>query len=82
MRPTAYRSLDGWTQGATVNNPFGETGSFVTYTNGAARLLIESEVQVYTGADRSGDADGGAGLPHLRRRAATARAIRCRRPGT
>ena len=41
--------LDGWTQGVTVNNPFGETGSFVTYTNGAARLLIESEVQVYTG---------------------------------
>ena len=32
-----------------MNNPFGETGSFVTYTNGEARLLIESEVQVYTG---------------------------------
>ena len=40
--------LDGWTPGATVINPFGETGSFVTYTNGAARLLIESEVQVDT----------------------------------
>ena len=41
--------LDGWTAGATVSNPFGETGSYVTYTNGAARLLIESDVQVYTG---------------------------------
>ena len=41
--------LDGWAQGVTVNDPFGETGSFVTYSNGAARLLIESEVQVYTG---------------------------------
>ncbi len=28
--------LDGWTQGAVVSNPFGETGSYITYTNGQA----------------------------------------------
>ena len=148
--------LDGWTAGATVSNPSGETGSYVTYTNGAARLLIESEVQAYTGtvdlatlpaaqgfrifgadagdasgcsvssagdvngdgfddlivgarlADAAGnaktdagesyvifgqasgfadidlgDADGGPGLPHLRRRRRRPRrAVRCRRPAT
>ncbi len=42
--------LDGWTRGATVSNPLGETGNYISYTNGAARLLIESEVGVYTGA--------------------------------
>ncbi len=30
--------LDGWTKGAAVSNPFGETGSYITYTNGLARL--------------------------------------------
>jgi Ca2+-binding RTX toxin-like protein len=34
----------GWTQGATVSNPLGETGNFVTYTNGQATVLIESEI--------------------------------------
>ena len=43
--------LDGWTPGATLVNPAGETGSFVSYTNGAARLLVESEVQVFTPID-------------------------------
>jgi len=38
--------LDGWTMGGTVNDPFGETGSYVSYANGAARLLVEGEVQV------------------------------------
>src|SRR5262249_53870987 len=42
--------FDGWSQGSTVVNPLGETGSFVTYTNGAARLLIESDMQVNTGS--------------------------------
>ena len=75
--------LDGWTPGATVSDPFGETGSFVTYTNGAARLL---------------DRERGAGRQHARstwRRSrpprasassaptpATFRAVRCRRPAT
>jgi hypothetical protein len=41
--------LDGWTQGAVLVNPLNEVGSFVTYTHGAARLLVESDVSVYTG---------------------------------
>ncbi len=46
--------LDGWTQGAAVSNPFGEAGSYITYTNGQARLLVESDVTVYTGAIDAG----------------------------
>jgi hypothetical protein len=44
-------SLRGaWTKGATVSNPFGETGSFDIYTSGAAKVLVESELPVLTGA--------------------------------
>jgi len=41
---------DGWTKGAPVaGTPFGETGSYVTWTNGAAVLLIDEDVLVFTG---------------------------------
>ena len=44
-------SLDGtWTKGATLTNPFGETGSYVRYTNGQAKVLVESDLTVLTGA--------------------------------
>src|SRR6185436_7580395 len=44
-------SLQGtWTKGATISNPFGETGSFDTYTSGAAKILVESELAVVSGA--------------------------------
>jgi hypothetical protein len=44
-------SLDGtWTKGAAIANPFGETGSFDIYTSGAAKLLVESELTVVSGA--------------------------------
>ncbi len=34
-----------------MSNPFGgETGSYITYTNGQAKLLVDSDVTVYTGA--------------------------------
>src|SRR5262249_26083422 len=46
-------SLTGsWTAGGTVTDPYGETGSYVTYTDGAATVLVASSVQVvqpYTG---------------------------------
>jgi hypothetical protein len=44
-------SLQGtWTKGATISNPFGETGSFDIYTSGAAKILVESELAVVSGA--------------------------------
>jgi hypothetical protein len=44
-------SLQGtWTMGATVSNPFGEAGSFDVYTSGAAKVLVESELAVVSGA--------------------------------
>jgi Ca2+-binding RTX toxin-like protein len=46
----ALRLEGNWTKGATISNPFGETGSFVRYTSGDARVLVESEVTVLTGA--------------------------------
>lgn len=40
-------TLEGsWTKGATLTDPFGETGKYVVYTSGAAQLLIESEIAV------------------------------------
>jgi hypothetical protein len=44
-------SLEGnWTKGATITNPLGETGSFISYTNGQAKVLVESNLSVVTGA--------------------------------
>jgi hypothetical protein len=44
-------TLEGsWTKGATQSNPFGETGSFVSYTSGGAQVLVESDLTVLTGA--------------------------------
>jgi hypothetical protein len=44
-------SLDGdWTKGDTISNPFGETGKYVSYTSGEAKILVESELGVLTGA--------------------------------
>ncbi|MBI4849047.1 MAG: PASTA domain-containing protein [Nitrospirae bacterium] len=34
----------GWTQGVTVFDPLGEVGIYVTYTNGAATVLVEQEL--------------------------------------
>jgi RTX calcium-binding nonapeptide repeat (4 copies)/FG-GAP repeat len=39
-----------WTKGATVSNPFGESGAFISYTSGDAKVLVESELTVLTGA--------------------------------
>ncbi len=50
----SLKIFDGWSRGATVTDPFSETGSFVTYTNGPARLLVESDVKVSTGAIDAG----------------------------
>ena len=66
-------------------NPAGEIGSFVSYTDGAARLLIESEVQVqvFSGTIDLATLTAARRLPHLRHRAqTTAPAGRSRRPGT
>jgi hypothetical protein len=42
-------SLQGdWTKGATIANPFDETGNFDIYTSGAAKVLLESELSVLT----------------------------------
>jgi hypothetical protein len=46
----AVRLAGSWTKGATVANPFGETGTYVRYTSGQARVLVESELTVLTGA--------------------------------
>jgi hypothetical protein len=44
-------SLTGnWTKGDTVSDPFGETGDYVSYTDGKARVLVESDLTVLTGA--------------------------------
>jgi hypothetical protein len=44
-------SLQGtWTKGDTISNPFGEIGSFDIYTSGAAKVLVESELAVVSGA--------------------------------
>ncbi len=44
-------SLQGdWTKGATISNPFNETGSFDVYTSGAAKVLVESDLRAITGA--------------------------------
>jgi hypothetical protein len=44
-------SLQGaWTKGATISDPFGETGSFVRYTSGEVQILIEGDLTVFTGA--------------------------------
>ena len=44
-------NLEGsWTKGATISNPFGETGKFVSYTSGQAQVLVESELAVVSGA--------------------------------
>ena len=44
-------SLEGtWTKGDTISSPLGETGNFVSYTSGQARVLVESELAVLTGA--------------------------------
>ena len=53
---------DGWTAGAAVSNPFGETGSYTTYTNGAASLLIDNDVLVYTGSIDVATMTGGQGF--------------------
>src|SRR5688572_10689124 len=43
-------SLQGdWTKGATISNPFGESGAFTRYTSGQAQVLVESELAVVTG---------------------------------
>jgi Ca2+-binding RTX toxin-like protein len=39
-----------WTKGASISNPFSETGSFDVYTSGAAKVLVESELAVVSGA--------------------------------
>ena len=54
--------MDGWTAGAVINNPFGETGSYTTYTNGSATLLIQNSVAVHTRCHRCCDNDGWARL--------------------
>ena len=46
----ALRLAGDWTKGATISNPLGETGSFISYTNGQAKVLVESELAVLTGA--------------------------------
>ncbi len=45
---------EDWTQGAVVVNPLGETGSYVTYTNGALAVLVESDVTVTYDTPRDG----------------------------
>jgi hypothetical protein len=53
--------LDGtWTKGATTGNPFGQPGSYVAYTNGAAQLLVESELAVITDTPPGASIDLGA----------------------
>jgi hypothetical protein len=43
--------LDGnWTKGATISNPLAESGGFISYTSGQAKILVESELTVLTGA--------------------------------
>jgi hypothetical protein len=43
--------LEGsWTKGETISDPFGETGNFVSYTNGQAQVLADSDMTVLTGA--------------------------------
>src|SRR5688500_10567053 len=37
-----------WTKGETVSDPFGESGAFISYTSGEARVLVESELAVLT----------------------------------
>jgi hypothetical protein len=39
-----------WTKGASISNPFGESGSFDVYTSGGAKVLVESELAVVSGA--------------------------------
>ena len=46
----AVNLAGNWTKGATVPNPFGETGKFVSYTSGQAQVLVESDLTVLTGA--------------------------------
>jgi hypothetical protein len=42
-------SLQGtWTKGDTVSDPFGESGAFISYTSGEAKVLVESELAVLT----------------------------------
>ena len=45
----AIRLEGDWTKGATISNPLGETGSFISYTNGQAKVLVESDLTVLTG---------------------------------
>jgi hypothetical protein len=37
-----------WTKGDTVSDPFGESGSFISYTSGEAKVLVESDLTVLT----------------------------------
>jgi len=46
----AIRLEGDWTKDGTTANPFGETGSFDIYTSGAAKVLVESDLTVLTGA--------------------------------
>jgi hypothetical protein len=36
----------GWSQGAEVTDPFGQSGTYATWTNGAVTALIETEIDV------------------------------------
>jgi hypothetical protein len=37
-----------WTKGETISDPFGESGAFISYTSGQAKVLVESELSVIT----------------------------------
>src|SRR5688572_29691178 len=39
-----------WTKDGSVSNPFGEAGNFDIYTSGGAKVLVESELAVVSGA--------------------------------
>jgi hypothetical protein len=48
--------LEGdWTKGATISDPFGESGAFVSYSSGGVKVLVESELTVLVGIPASLD---------------------------
>src|SRR5688572_4464785 len=46
----AIRLEEDWAKDGTSSDPFGEAGSFDIYTSGAAKVLVESDLTVLTGA--------------------------------